>query len=88
MAALLPFWSIAGEVHQLDGWPESLEDWSRGEIIDSERLLLLNAVESAMGHQVASTRVLSQDMNLVCCCIARTSASGLTIIYTDIGSSF
>jgi len=63
---LLPYWNHLGEVHQLESYPESFEDWVCGEKLPAARRSLHDAVKAILGKAVVQTSCRGQDMNIVC----------------------
>ncbi|KAF8514934.1 kinase-like domain-containing protein [Hysterangium stoloniferum] len=60
---LLPYWDHSGQLHHLEGQPESFGDWQRGNELCTSRQGLHNAVEAILNHNIVSTRCLAKDMN-------------------------
>ena len=69
---LLPYWNRIGDVHYLEPYPFSFEDWAAGSEISPDSQTLHDDVASILHSKIIQTSCRAKDMNTV---IAQTLTS-------------
>lgn len=62
---LIPYWNHAGEVHQLEPYPTSFQEWAQGEEIPEDQHALHDAVKALIHRTIVRTSCRAMDMNIV-----------------------
>ena len=63
--SLSTFWNHKGELHQLEGIPQSFDHWEPGDPLEDIQRVLIQKVEGLFGKEVVRTDLRGMGRNFV-----------------------